>query len=63
MEQKTSKYLEMITIQEASDRTGVSYDCLRKLCLNNQVVHIRAGKKYLINWEKLVKYLETGRQQ
>ena len=50
----------MLTLQETSSRTGVSYDWLRKLCLQGKIVHIRCGNKYLINFEKLVDYLNTG---
>lgn len=45
---------EMITLREASRRTGLSYDFLRKGCLSGQFVHIRAGSKILINFNKLV---------
>ena len=47
----------MLSIKKASAKTGLSYDFLRKLCLNDQIVYIRAGSKYLINFEKLVDYL------
>ena len=50
----------MVTLAEASKQTGLSYDYLRKLCLTGQITHIRAGKKYLINLEKLVDYLNGG---
>jgi len=50
----------MLTIKEAAEKTGVSYDCIRKLCLQNKIVHIRAGVKYLINFEKFVEYLNAG---
>lgn len=50
----------MVTLAEASKQTGLSYDYLRKLCLRDQITHIRAGKKYLINLEKLVDYLNGG---
>lgn len=50
----------MLTLQEASSRTGVSYDWLRKLCIQGKIVHIRCGNKYLVNLEKLVDYLNTG---
>lgn len=50
----------MVTLAEASKQTGLSYDYLRKLCLTGQITHIRAGKKYLINLEKLVDYLNRG---
>ena len=51
---------EMITLKEASKRTGVSYDFLRKMCLSNQIVHVKAVCKYLVNWGKLVEYLNRG---
>ena len=47
----------MIGIKEASERTGLSYDFLRKLCLQGKIVHVRAGSRFLINLEKLVLYL------
>ena len=50
----------MVTLSEASKQTSLSYDYLRKLCLAGQITHIRAGKKYLINLEKLVDYLNGG---
>ena len=44
---------EMITLREASRRTGLSYDFLRKGCLEGRFVHIRSGSKFLINFNKL----------
>lgn len=52
---------EMITIKEAAQRTGLSYDFLRKLCLKGQIIHIRAGAKFLINFDKLVEWLNTSK--
>lgn len=51
---------EMITINEASKRTGLSYDCLRKMCIAKQIVFIRSGTKYLINFSKLCDFLNGG---
>lgn len=51
---------QMMTIRECSDKTGVSYDYIRKLCMNGKIVHIRAGTKYLINFGKFIEYLNTG---
>lgn len=50
----------MLTLNQAAEATGLSYDHLRKLCLQRKIVFIRAGSKYLVNAEKLVEYLETG---
>ena len=47
----------MKTIKEITELTGLSYTLLRNLCLENKIVHIRAGKKYLINYDRFVDYL------
>ena len=47
----------MVTIREAAKKTGLSYDYLRKACMNQKISHIRCGNRYLINLEKLVKIL------
>lgn len=51
---------QMMTIRECSEKTGVSYDYIRKLCMNRKIIHIRAGTKYLINFGKFIEYLNTG---
>lgn len=50
----------MITLREAAKETGLSYGCLRKLCLSGQIAHIRAGSKFLLNYELLAEYLNTS---
>lgn len=50
----------MRTLKEAAQITGLSYDHLRKLCLQNKIVYVRAGSKFLINMEKLVEFLNAG---
>lgn len=52
----------MKTIREASIECGLSYNCLRQLCLNNQIVHIRVGTKFLINMDKLKDFLNGETQ-
>ena len=52
--------VEMIPLKEASRRTGLSYDCLRKWCIDGQIAHIRAGNKYLVNWGRLCEYLDNA---
>lgn len=47
----------MVTIAGASEETGLSYHYLRKLCISNQIVCIKAGRKYLINLDKLIDFL------
>lgn len=53
---------EMVTIKKASERTGVSYDRIRKLCKQGRIVYIKTGAKYLVNFGKFVEYLNTGDQ-
>ena len=50
---------EMIPLKAASERTGLSYDFLRKSCLAGKIVHIRAGNKFLVNFDRLVEWLNT----
>lgn len=50
----------MITLKQASAETGIAYSRLRKMCVDGQLVHIRAGTKYLLNAEKLAEYLDGG---
>lgn len=50
----------MVTIKAAAGQTGLSYEFIRKLCLQNKIVFVRAGTKYLINMEKLVEFLNQG---
>lgn len=51
---------EMLTISEMSKRTGLSYNFIRKLCIQNKIVYIRSGNKYLINLNRFLKFLDTG---
>lgn len=50
----------MVTIKEAAKQTGLSYDYIRKMCLQGKIVYIKAGAKFLVNFEKLVEYLNAG---
>lgn len=47
----------MKSIKEMVELTGLSYMHLRNLCLENKIVHIRTGKKYLINYDRFCDYL------
>ena len=47
----------MTTIKDAAQRTGLSYYCIRRLCLTNQISYIRSGAKYYVNFAKLWEYL------
>lgn len=54
---------KMRTIKEIVAETGLAYCHVRSLCLENKVVHIKAGNKYLINLDKFIEYLNTGCQE
>ena len=57
----------MLTIRQASAKTGLSYNLLKGLsynllkglCEGHRIVHLKCGTKYLINYEKLVEFLNT----
>ena len=47
----------MKTIKEISRLSGLSYYYIRNLCLNNQIVYVRAGNKFLINYDRFAEFL------
>lgn len=51
---------KMLTLKEAAQLTGMSYDGMRKLCLRREIVHIKVGSKYFVNASKLAEYLNAG---
>lgn len=53
----------MVTLKEASTASGLSYDALRKLCIQGKIVHVRIGTKYFVNWSKLVEFLNGGEEE
>jgi len=50
----------MATINEAAKLTGLAKYFIRQLALKNQIKNVRAGKKILINVEKLIEFLNSG---
>lgn len=54
------KIPQMLTLKEAVEKTGLSYNLLRAKALSGEIVSIRAGKKILINFDKLIEYLNSG---
>lgn len=48
---------KMKTIKEISKLSGLSYYYIRNLCLNNQIVYVRAGNKFLINYDRFAEFL------
>ena len=50
--------ITMLTIKEAAALVeGLTEYRVRQMCINNQIPHIMAGKKYLINRDKFLSYL------
>ena len=47
----------MATVNEAAKITGLAKYHIRQLALQNKIKNIRAGKKILINIEKLIEFL------
>ena len=43
----------MLSLREASEITGLPYGFLRKLCLDNQIKHVRSGVKFYVNMNSL----------
>ena len=58
---ETKALPRMKPIKEMVELTGLSYTYLRNLFLNNEIVHIRAGNKYLINYDRFIDYLNGVR--
>lgn len=48
---------EMLTLKQVSERTNLSYNYLRALCMQKKIIYVRAGSKYLINFQKFCDYL------
>lgn len=53
----------MLTMREASRETGLSYNHIRSLSKSGKIVSIRARNRILINREKLIDYLNSGKEQ
>lgn len=50
----------MKSLKEASEEIGLSYHCIRNLCLQGKVKFIRSGTKYYVNMPSLIAYCEGG---
>ena len=50
----------MVSIREASQRTGLTYILIKDLCDSGRIVYIRSGKKYLVNFDSLLRLLQQG---
>ena len=50
----------MKSIKDASIETGLTYHCIRTLCLENKIKFIKSGTKYYVNMPSLFAYCEKG---
>jgi len=51
---------QMKTVNEAAKITGLAKYHIRQLALQNKIKHVRAGKKILINIDKLIEFLNES---
>ena len=51
---------KMKTINEMAEVTGLAKHYIRQLVLQNKIVHVKAGKKFLINSDKFIEFLNNG---
>ena len=54
------KYPDVLNLKDVAKYLGISKDTVRKLCLSNQLKHIRVGRLYKITKENLVNFLEDN---
>lgn len=52
-------YPDILNLKDVANYCGISKDSARKLCLTNQLKHVRIGKLYKITKENLVNFLEN----
>ncbi len=57
---KEKVFPTMLTIKDTAARTGLSEHFLRRLCWSGQITTVKSGRKYLINLEKLIDFLNEG---
>lgn len=50
----------MLPIKQAAQETGLSYNFIRQLCIQEKIVFVRSGNKYFINMQKFEEYLDSG---
>ena len=58
--QHGDKIQAMVTIREVANQTGLSYDYIRKICIQDKIVYVKAGAKRLVNLDILRRHLNRG---
>lgn len=54
------KLPQMVTISECAELSGLAKYAVRRLVFDNKVKYVKLGKKYLINFDSLIEYLNNG---
>jgi len=63
MKDEPKQVPRMKTIDEIAALTGVPKHFIRQLAIQNKIVRVMAGRKYLINLDRFIDYLNTGEEQ
>lgn len=50
---------EMLSIRQTAKRANLPERFVRNLCRNNKISFVKSGKKYLVNWQQFVAFLNT----
>lgn len=53
----------MLGIKETAERTGLSEHYIRTLVWAKKIVYVYTGRKYLINYEKFIDFLNRGDEE
>lgn len=51
---------KMFTIKKTAKESGLTEYFIRKLCLENKIIFVKSGNKYLVNYDRLVEFLNFG---
>ncbi len=62
MDYITSIMPTMLTIKETAKKSGIAEYYIRRLVAEQKIVFVKAGKKYLVNFEKFAEFLNHGEQ-
>ena len=52
----------MRTIKETARETGLAEHYIRQLCILGKICCVRAGRKWLVNLDKFIDFLNVGEQ-
>ena len=60
MNNLNEKLPQMLTINEAAKEAGLKTYFVRQLVLQNKIKYVKSGRKYLINLNSLIGFLNAG---